>query len=225
MLSDTTSPDELGRKTGIVMSIMSFGLMFSSIGGVLFNKVSYVSIFILCGAVVAIDFLIRIVLIDEWMLQGYITAHYSINLRQLQADRMQENTTALTEAYVAARGIKCSDDDDDIEQQHRYMRKRYSSNYSNDVIGANKKIMMIAPPLIIGERSDSASTNDGRHANIYSIIDAQHITDTHTYGIPNDSLTKSRHLQRAASYRQAKNVAYVTESMERQLDSLRNSKR
>ena len=71
MLADVYPNSELPTQMGIAMAINGLGgLIGPPLGGALYDHVSFVSIFLVCGACAVADLLLRLILIDDaWMMR------------------------------------------------------------------------------------------------------------------------------------------------------------
>lgn len=95
MVADVYDANVLGSKLGILMSINGIGLLIGpTLGGVIYENVSYISIFIICAAVVAADLAARIILIDESMIQAHITAQHQMNIAVIHNNNTDHVTSS-----------------------------------------------------------------------------------------------------------------------------------
>lgn len=89
LIGDVYPIDQVGSKNAIVMSFQAIGAVLGpSVGGVMYDHLSYVSIFILCAALVAVDLVGRLVLIDEKMVQSRIRETQRLNQAVIAHQRL-----------------------------------------------------------------------------------------------------------------------------------------
>lgn len=66
LLADTVGRDEVGQWLGFVLSGLSVGLMIAPfLGGIVYAKAGYITVFIMVLGVIAFDFLLRIFMIEK----------------------------------------------------------------------------------------------------------------------------------------------------------------
>jgi MFS family permease len=73
LLADTCGKNEIGRAMGYVFMAMSLGLLLGPLlGGILFEKVGYNSVFVLAYVFLAFDILLRVLIIDKKQAQQWL---------------------------------------------------------------------------------------------------------------------------------------------------------
>jgi MFS family permease len=108
MLADTIPPEEIGQAMGYVFTAMSLGMLLGPLlAGIIFDKAGYDAVFGLAYGVIAIDVLMRLLVIEKKV-----------------AARWKEEDTPQTDEQVVWPSTPIGDGDMDIELVHRQNARR-----------------------------------------------------------------------------------------------------
>lgn len=115
MVLDTVGPENLGKVIGSIFSFISFGsLLAPPLGGALFDKTGYVGVFGLAVGVLAVDFIMRMLVIER-----------KIAKRWLNEDEMGSTNPR----DFGSRGDEEADDDDEDDEETSLLRKERGQEF------------------------------------------------------------------------------------------------
>jgi multidrug resistance protein len=102
MISDVYKSKEIGSAMGVVMSIQGIGALIGPpLGGALYDNVSFLSIFLVCGGCALLDLVFRLVLIDDqWMADQRERVWMEDGRGQLEAERENMHSRNESEKYI-----------------------------------------------------------------------------------------------------------------------------
>ena len=76
LVLDTVGPDRLGTVIGSIFGFISIGELAAPVlGGVLYSKSGYAGVFGLCGAILAVDFIMRLLIVEKVTASKYQTVN------------------------------------------------------------------------------------------------------------------------------------------------------
>ncbi|KAK3678019.1 hypothetical protein LTR78_002114 [Recurvomyces mirabilis] len=90
---ETVGPENLGKTIGSIFSFISVGNLFAPLlGGVLYEKAGYVGVFSIGFGIIAIDFAMRLLVIEKRVAKRYETNDPDAGDRETSADDQQDAT-------------------------------------------------------------------------------------------------------------------------------------